>query len=424
MIPLLIEAAARSLVLGLLVWLALAAAKPRNPYIHKTVWLGVLLASLAMPVLLWLDVAPAIEAPSYVLSLRSGNAPMASMLQSWAVPGAGNGSSALGRAGAALYALVALALLGRFCAGLARMARIRRIAAPVQASWVGMNDIRVSERLCSPATFGSTILLPREFEQWSAPKLAAVLCHERSHVRQKDCYVLWLARAHACVFWINPLAWVILRRLAMLAETTSDDAVVTETGDRPAYAQLLLEIAVSRPASAAAMGMARANVSVRIERIISDIAPATPAKRWQKALSIALLLPVVVISAASLQVPGLALADTPFDQTSQSGNAARIVSMPPLNEQAKYYPGEAKRKGIDGRVKITIRLDSGAHLTSTQILEEAPAGMGFGDAAAQIVRTYEFANPAGAAREFDLVVNFELDESSGHQASAAATLGG
>jgi len=64
MMALVLEAAARSLVLGSCVWLALAVLRPRNPYLQKTVWLGVLVASLAMPVLLWADLAPSIEAPS------------------------------------------------------------------------------------------------------------------------------------------------------------------------------------------------------------------------------------------------------------------------------------------------------------------------------------------------------------------------
>jgi bla regulator protein blaR1 len=421
MIPLLLEASVRSLVFGLLVWLVLAAVRPRNPHVLKTVWLGVLLASLAMPLLLWLDIAPSIEAPAYILSIRSGRTPVAGVMQSWLSLGASDrGISQLERFGAALYAVVVLALIARFALGLLRMWRIRRNAGSVHATWGEADDIRVSAQLCSPVTFGSTILLPAQFEQWNASKLAAVLCHERSHVRQKDCYVLWLARLHACVFWINPLAWLILRRLAMLAETTSDDAVVTATGDRPAYAELLLEIAASRPASTVAMGVARANVSARIERIISDVAPAAPATRWHKALSVALLLPALGFCAASLQSPRLALADIP-----DSSDKPRIVSMPPIEEQKNYYPPRAQQMGLDGSVKISIRLDAEAHLLDTQILDEAPMDVGFGAAAAQLVRTYQFANPTGQPGEIQLVVKFELDRSPANELPRpAAQLGG
>jgi hypothetical protein len=120
MIPLLLEAAARSLVFGSLVWLVLAAVRPRNPHVQKTVWLGVLLASLAMPLLLWLDIAPSIEAPAYVLSIRSGSTPVAGVVQSWLGLGASDpGAAQLTRLGAALYGVVVLVLVAR--AGSERM---------------------------------------------------------------------------------------------------------------------------------------------------------------------------------------------------------------------------------------------------------------------------------------------------------------
>lgn len=45
-----------------------------------------------------------------------------------------------------------------------------------------------------------TGLLPTDFSSWSARKLAAVMAHERAHVLHRDCYVLWIAHLHACVF--------------------------------------------------------------------------------------------------------------------------------------------------------------------------------------------------------------------------------
>jgi TonB family protein len=310
---------------------------------------------------------------------------------------------------AGLYLLVLLSLLLRFATGLARMSRVRRRAEVVRAPWVGDDDIRVSGESVGPATFGSTILLPAGFEEWSSSKLAAVLCHERMHVRQKDCYVLWLARLHACVFWMNPLAWVIQRRLAALAETTSDDAVVSEMGDRPAYAQLLLEIASAPPcASRAIMAMARPNVSARIERIISEVPAATPAKRWHKALSIALLVPVVAISAASLQWPSLAFAKG--DPNMNDAVEPRVLSWP--SDLEKYYPAAAKVGGHEGMVRIAITLDSEARVIGTQVLQEDPLRLGFAEAAAQVARDMQYSNPTGKTAELKIFVKFALSENS------------
>jgi bla regulator protein blaR1 len=409
MMPLVLEAAARSLVLGLCVWLVLGMSKSRNPHLQKTVWFGVLVASLAMPVLLWSNLAPTVEAPSYVVSLTVGDTPVASAVGNWTGFTSDPDAARLMQGIAGVYALVMLALLLRLGTGLVWMWRVRRQAEVVRAPWVGSDDIRVSGKLFGPATFGSTILLPTGFDGWSASKLAAVLCHERSHVRQRDCYVLWLARLHACLFWINPFAWLIQRRLAALAETTSDDAVVSETGDRPAYAELLLEIAGARAtASQAIMAMARPNVSSRIERIISDVPPAAPAKRWHKALSIALLVPVVSISAVSLQWPALALAKGETNMTDPG--EPRVVSWP--DDLEKYYPSAAKVVGREGLVRIAITLDGEAHVIGTQVLQEEPAVLGFAEAAERVARDMLYANPTGNTVELKIFVRFALDEGS------------
>lgn len=409
MMALVLEAAARSLVLGLCVWLLLALLRPRNPYLQKTVWFGVLLASLAMPALLWSDLAPSIEAPSYVVLLSASSTPVATTVGNWMGFASEHDASRLTQALAGIYALVMLALLLRFSTGLVRMSRLRRRAQSVQAPWVGQDDIRVSGELFAPATFGSTIVLPAGFEDWGIAKLAAVLCHERSHVRQKDCYVLWLARLHASLFWVNPIAWLILRRLAALAETTSDDAVVSETGDRAGYATLLLEIASERPcASHSIMAMARPNVSSRIERIISDVPAAAPAKRWHKALSLALLVPVVAISAASLQLPGLAFAKGASNMTHPM--EPRVVSWP--DDLEKYYPKAPMVSGREGMVRIAITLDSEAHVIATQVLHEEPAMLGFAEAADQVARDMTYANPTGKTAELKIFVKFALSEGS------------
>ena len=70
------------------------------------------------------------------------------------------------------------------------------------------DDVRISARVRSPATFGTTILLPVDAHAWPADRLDAVLAHERAHVRSRDGYWSWLAQFHAAIFWFNPLALV------------------------------------------------------------------------------------------------------------------------------------------------------------------------------------------------------------------------
>jgi TonB family protein len=425
MIALIAEAALRSLALGGAVWLAMLAFRPRNPHLQKTVWLTVLLASIAMPFVLAWRVAPSFDAPEYLVTIAQGGGPVA--------PGKTVASAFAAFSGGlvvsitAAYVLVALSLIARFAAGLLRIWRIRRSAVPLTSDSASGFDIRVTPKVLSPATFGSTILLPAEVSEWSEAKLEAVLSHERSHVRFKDCYVLWLARMHACIFWFNPLAWWLNRRLAELAETTSDDAVIAALPDRTAYADMLLEIARNPAPGRVVMSAARPNISARIERIISNIPPASPPRRWVRGLAVAALIPLTAMAAATLQVPSSGAAragqadpgpaDTtrpvPFSRKGPVSNdpmAPKIID--PGDHSEKNYPVTAKRHGINGLVRVGVTIDAEGRLIDAQVLSEYPTDKdwGFGAAALNMARTMRFSNPSGRTAQLKYFAKFELKE--------------
>ena len=63
MLTILAESALRSLVLGSVVWIGLNLLRVRNPHVHMTCWVMVLMASLAMPLLMhWTTVSVTVEA--------------------------------------------------------------------------------------------------------------------------------------------------------------------------------------------------------------------------------------------------------------------------------------------------------------------------------------------------------------------------
>ena len=311
--------------------------------------------------------------------------------------------------GAAFYAFVSATLLLRYVGLLLRTWRIRSAARVLdphslvdmeQTGWDARDlDVRSSTKVLSPATFGRTILLPAAFAGWDREKLAAVLAHERSHVLHRDCYVLWLARLHTCIFWISPMAWWLQSRLATLAETTSDQAAVKALGDRPGYAEILLEFARQRGVSDLTAAMARADITRRIEIILSEITPHRVPRLAQRLLVIAVFLPVVAATAAPL-------ASTP------AGSGASINASQPLPDLEKYYPREAMRKGIEGLVRIRVTLDSKGRATDTLILSEDPLDEGFGAAASTMVHAMEFNNPTGRSAELEFNVKFALSHTA------------
>ena len=407
MIALMIEAAVRSLALGILVWLAMLALRPRNPHLQKTVWIAVLLASVVMPFALKARIAPTFDVPTSLIVLTqsvTGTADAARTLD-WHRP--------LGTI-TATYALVSSVLLARFAIGLFAIWRIRRSASPLP-NGDGL-DIRVSPKIASPATFGSTILLPSSSVSWDDSTFAAILSHERSHVRYWDCYVQWLARVHTCVFWFNPLAWWLSRRLADLAETTSDDAVIEAMSDRTAYADLLLEIA-RHPAPTMVTSAARSNIAARIERIISDIPPAPPPRRWVRGAAVVALIPLAVLAAATPQ-PSSTPAQTPPPRTA-SGSGTADPLEPKMIHMGDYsendYPTQAKRRGIEALLLVNATLDADGNVTNAQIIDQTPGteDYGFAEAAIRTAKTVRFSNPTHQPRQVKFRVKYELADKHG-----------
>jgi TonB family protein len=397
MMPLLIEAALRATGLGLVAWLALRLLPIHSPHLQKSAWTAVLLASLSMPWLMRAVAAPLIRAPAYVLTLSPGAHGLQPQTDLW------HGMRWL-------YLLVAAALLLRLLTLWLRMWWAWCHARVVETGWTLGMDVRVSSRVRSPATFAGTILLPETYPAWTKVKRDAVLSHELSHVLNHDCHLLWLAQLHACLFWFNPLAWWLRRRLATLAEATADEAALRALGDRPGYAQILLEFATHDPPNRSAMSMSQqSNLPDRIDHILSGTQPAGFPRR--RLLAFGAVLPVAIAVAA------LQLADTRSAQAEPSAagdvpQRPHIVSYGGLARLKDYYPPEALKAGVEGRVELAVTLDSQGRATNTLILLEEPADQGFGAAASSAAHTIVYSNPTGRPVQFSFTVKFALDHVS------------
>ncbi len=332
MVALLVESALRSLALGGVVWLGLTLLRVRNPHAHMTAWTVVLIASLAMPLLLHrltLTIPAAPPSSPVVEAISALSSPLSEAVSFPARPVQGSVVSpaamppasppalapaivdlprdAMPRAidwrslATGIYVAVAGLLLLRLFTGIVLTWRMARAARPIRESWAGGADVRVSEVVGVPVTFGSAVLLPPEYVDWSPAKRRAVLSHEGSHVAHGDFYVLLLAAFNRAVFWFNPFAWWQLVRLAELAEIISDDAAMEILEDRSSYADILLDVAGHVQRAPVGVAMARpCTVRQRVERILAGaVAPARMG--WRKRALIAVALaPVVAISAGSL----------------------------------------------------------------------------------------------------------------------------
>lgn len=72
-----------------------------------------------------------------------------------------------------------------------------------------------------------------------------------------------------------------------------------------------------------------------------------------------------------------------------------------------FFPPKAKEAGIDGRVNVDLLVNEKGLVVEAQVIDESPPGMGFGLAALDAVRSYEFENPFRQLVLLTLQVQFE-----------------
>jgi len=113
-------------------------------------------------------------------------------------------------------------------------------------------ELRESAVLRSPVAWGlrrPVLLLPAGADEWTPERREAVLAHELSHVRRRDCLTGAVAEAACALHWFNPLAWLAYRRLHVERERACDDGVLRGGLRASRYASHLLSVARDAGAS-------------------------------------------------------------------------------------------------------------------------------------------------------------------------------
>ncbi len=408
-LEILMNSALRLLLLGAAVWLALRIARVRNPHVEALVWRMVLIASLALPALLYWRLAP-----SFATSLDLPVIAAAGVGGTDAPPATASTTWLTARVLVAIYLGIALLLLIRLVSALTIMWRISRAARPMATP----DDIRISAHVRSPATFGTVVLLPDGAHAWPARKLDAILEHERAHVRSRDGYWSWLAQIHTAIFWFSPLAWWLQRRLETLAETTSDDAVIGARHDPISYAALLLDFARQPNSRSVAMSVAESNVPERIERLLARTPPAAVLSRVARWSAFAALIPIAVFAASTIRAAPTEPAAKPLWVTAP----ARIVH---TANPDNYYPAVAKHAKVTGAVVVEVDVDVLGQLVDARVVEVEPADprYGFADAALEVARNTTYGNPHQRAASLRFKVKFDLTAAAANTTPATAPQG-
>jgi TonB family protein len=182
--------------------------------------------------------------------------------------------------------------------------RMIRHAKPMQIAPASTVPVLLSEHAMVPLTCGiikPVIVLPASAREWTPLRLRAVVLHEMAHIERRDVLAQIAAQFVTALWWFQPLAWFVRRKLRMESELACDAAVLASGLLPSQYAAELLDIAQSirRPALAnfAGIGMARrGDLETRLNSILNPSrARPSRGRAWS---AIALLTSVALVASS------------------------------------------------------------------------------------------------------------------------------
>ena len=125
---------------------------------------------------------------------------------------------------------------------------------------------------CVPAPFTLGIVRPRIYlpAGLAGPMRAAVLLHERTHLRRGDPIIKPLFYAVACLHWFNPLAWLAFRQLEREMEAACDEAAVRgcDAAARNAYCETILRYALQGRLAPGSLAFGQGSAKTRIVHLL------------------------------------------------------------------------------------------------------------------------------------------------------------
>jgi beta-lactamase regulating signal transducer with metallopeptidase domain len=197
----------------------------------------------------------------------------------------------------------------RMCNGWIRTRRLVRTT--ITLNWPdGMagDPIRLAESdmaatAMSVGVFRPQIVLPLEHRRWDSAVLHAVLEHEISHVRRRDCLSQFLVGLICVANWFNPLVWIARSELVCESERACDDSVIRSGVRGSSFARDLLTIArnAQMKGSLFMSNAVTTKLESRIARLLDAAADRRPVTLLRGATGVAaalvLLLPIASVKA-------------------------------------------------------------------------------------------------------------------------------
>ena len=236
----------------------------------------------------------------------------------------------------------------------------------------GTRDMKVYAKasLRSPLLVGIVkprLYLPSHWSSWSSEELRGVVAHEVAHRDNRDIWVLIFQGIATALFCVNPLIWLLNRRLTFLRELRCDEAVLRETNLTPAeYGRLLFGFVDRRPALSALYFNERGTaLKKRLEYILNFKEDNVKRSKWQLAIPILIGLAIVPFSIREAYTQSSPDADSSdvmqIDQVDTE--PVLIHDVPPV------YPYIARKAGLTGKVFLKFMVNVDGSVSDVSVLK-------------------------------------------------------
>ncbi len=228
-------------------------------------------------------------------------------------------------------------------------------------------SVAISDRVLQPVLVGIVrpmiLLPPAAVTGWSPEELEMALLHELAHVRRWDNLVNLVQRVVEALLFFHPCVWLISRWLQADREQCCDAVVVRHTGEREAYADLLISVARSaatRRLPSAAVAMASHPLSRRVRRILQlEDEEMLVSKRTVGLVLIALTF-VVTVALWFGGPTSLAEETTAASEASATGDSAEEDATEETTEDAENPDSEVNDAGQAGAQGTPLAVASGS----------------------------------------------------------------
>ena len=303
------------------------------------------------------------------------------------------GDDVVGRLAVTIWLVGAFAGLGVLLVGLARLRWLRasssrvtderwhRLCADLSRS-CGLNrgvDLLLGPRPGLVATWGwrrPVVLLPASASEWSAERMRVVLLHELAHARRGDWLLQMAAEALRCVWWFNPLAWMVRARLRRESEHAADDLVLAQGVPATICATHLVELAREvrehRRTWLPAPAMARpSNLERRLSTMLNPRTNRRPLTRFGRFGSLGVLVTV------SMVVAGLQEGPVSASRSAESTGSAVELGQPAESSSGRlseFVLVAAAPAALQERAQVgPVSASRSAESTGSAVEQERPA---------------------------------------------------